>query len=108
MQAGRLRHRLTIEQRSASRDALGGQSTAWETFATVWGDAQPSRGVEFVSLRAAQSDISIKFTIRHMEGITPAMRVQWAGNPYPIVQIINVNGRDRTLELMCQGLSQET
>lgn len=108
MQAGKLRHRITIQQRATARDAIGGQSTSWETFATVWGEALPVRGREFVSLRVAQSDISVRFNVRYLAGITPAMRVQWDDNAYGIVEVINVDGRNMTLELLCRGPAQES
>jgi len=103
MEAGRLRHRITIQQKSVARGAQGGEIVTWPLFATVWADAKPMRGREYVTLRAAQSDISIKFSMRYLAGVNPAMRVIWSGSPYEILDVINVDGRGRELELMCRG-----
>jgi SPP1 family predicted phage head-tail adaptor len=104
MEAGRLRHKITIEQKQITRDAQGGEIVTWITFAAgVWTDAQPLRGREYVTLRAAQADISIRFAMRYLAGVNPAMRVIWGGNPYEIVDVIDVGGRRRELELMCRG-----
>ena len=103
MEAGRLRHRITIEQKSVQRGAQGGEVVTWTTFTTVWAAAEPMRGREYVTLRAGQADISIKFALRYLAGVNPAMRVIWNGNPYEIVDVIDVKGRRVELELMCRG-----
>ena len=106
MAAGKRRHKLTIQQRATSRDALGGQSTSWVTVSTPWAEALPIRGTNFVNLAVAGSDLTIKFVLDYLDGasITPAMRVLWNGEQHEVVgQPINVNGRNRTIELMCRG-----
>lgn len=109
MRAGRLRHRVTIEQKAVTRDSVGGQTVSWTTVAaSLPAEVEPISGREFVELRAAQADISIRFRLRYRSGITPAMRVQWDGNAYGIVEAINVRGMNRELQLMCSGPAQES
>jgi len=103
METGRLRHRITIEQKAVQRGAQGGEVVAWTTFATVWAAAEPIRGREYVTLRAGQADITIRFTVRYLAGVNPAMRVKWNGAPYEIVDVIDVKGRHIEIELMCLG-----
>lgn len=106
MQAGRLRHPLVIQQKSVTRDDHGGEVVTWTTFASVWGECRPLRGREFAALRAAQAEISTRFVIRYVAGVTPAMRVQNGSDVHDILEVIDVNGRHKELELMCRGVAQ--
>jgi len=104
MQAGRLRHRITIEQKSVQRGAQGGEVVTWTAFAAnVPAEAEPMSGREYVTLRAGQADITIRFRLRYLAGVNPAMRVNWNGDPYEIEDVIDVRGRRVQLELMCRG-----
>ena len=75
MKAGRLNRRVTIQQKSVARDALGAEVITWVDVATVWAEVSPYSGREFVALRQAQDEITTRITIRYRPGITPAMRV---------------------------------
>lgn len=104
MEAGRLRELVTIEQKSVTRDAFGAETVAWTTFAaSLPAEAQPLSGREYVAMRQAQADITIRFRLRYVAGVTPAMRVLWDSRAYDIIEAINVNARDRELELLCRG-----
>lgn len=103
MQAGRLSERITIQAKSVSRDAYGAQTVTWTTHATAWAQAEPLAGREYVAVRAAQADLSIRFRLRYVAGVTPAMRVSWNGATYDIVAAINVDARNTELELLCRG-----
>jgi SPP1 family predicted phage head-tail adaptor len=103
MQAGRLSERITIQQKTVSRDAFGAEVITWSDVATVWAEANPIAGREYVALRQAQSDISLRFRLRYLAGITTAMRVLWEGKNWNIVEAINVGARRVELELLCTG-----
>lgn len=103
MQAGRLNQKITIQAKSVTRDAFNAEVITWTTHATVWAEAVPISGREYVALRAAQSDISIRFRLRYLPGVSTAMRVLWNGQTYDIVEAINVNARNTELELLCRG-----
>lgn len=105
MRAGRLRHRITVQQQATGRDGHGGKTGPWTDFmADIPAAVEPIRGREFAALQAAQSDVSIRFRIRFTPGITAAMRVVWEGKAYEIVgPPIDLAGLHRELELMCQG-----
>lgn len=100
MNAGRLSHRITLQRRATTEDALGQPVGAWQDVATVWADAQPIRGREWFQAEAAQSSIDVRFTLRHRRDVSSGMRVFWNGRPYDIQSVIDVGGDGRTLELM--------
>ena len=48
MEAGQLRHRVTIQQATETTDGFGGVTQAWATFATVWAAVEPLTGREYL------------------------------------------------------------
>lgn len=103
MRAGRLRHSVTLQSKSVSRDAAGGESITWTTFATVWAEVQPLSGREYVAMRQAQADVAVRVRMRYVAGVNPAMRVVHGSAIYNVLEVIDVAGRQRELELMCTG-----
>ena len=101
MQAGKLRHRGTIQQATETLDAQGNATPTWSTFADRWMDIQPLTGRELWSARQVQSQVSHKIVLRHLSGVTTKMRVSVRSRTFNIESIINANERDRMLELMC-------
>jgi len=109
MRSGNLRHRITIQQKSVTRGSAGGEVIAWVNFATaIHAEAEPLVGREFVELRAAQADLSLRFRMRYMAGINPAMRVLWDDGTYNIVEVIDIKGLRRELHLMCSGAAKDS
>lgn len=103
MRAGKMREAIEIQQKSASRAADGGEVVTWSTYASTWAQVQPIGGREYAAIRQAQSDITHRFRLRYLAGVNTAMRVLFGGRPYDIVEAINVDARNRELELLCVG-----
>lgn len=99
--SGRLNQRVTLQSKAVTRDAIGTEVVSWSTVATLWAAVDPVRGREFISLRAAQSDITTRITIRYRSGVTSAMRVLHDGAEYNIREVINPRSGNESLELMC-------
>lgn len=108
MQLGRLNRRITIQQKSVSRDAYGGESITWTDVATVWAAVLPIRGREYVAIRAAGAELTTRFVIRHRDGVTPAMRVSHGGGYYNIEEVIDSEDGHRFLELMARAEAVES
>jgi SPP1 family predicted phage head-tail adaptor len=103
MRAGRMHERIDLQSKVVTRDALGAEVVTWSTVHTVNAEAQPLSGREYVAMRQAQSDISIRFRLRYLPGISTGMRVVWRLRAYDIIEAINVRARDAELELLCSG-----
>ena len=101
LSAGRLNQRVTLQAKAVTRDGMGNEVISWSDVAAVWAAVEPVRGKEFVSLRAAQSDITTRITLRYKSGLTTAMRVLHDGAIYDVREIINPRSRNESLELMC-------
>lgn len=101
--AHRLRHRVTIEQRTQTRDEFGGVVESWETVAIVPAEVWPLSGREFVAAQAEQAGVTTRITIRYQAGIEPAMRITHDGRTYNIKAVLPDSTLRRHITLMCES-----
>jgi SPP1 family predicted phage head-tail adaptor len=77
LSAGRLRHRVDIQDVTYTQDAETGEMTP--TWATVHSHIpcaiEPLSVRDYIQSRAAQSEVVARFVIRYRTGITPTMRL---------------------------------
>ncbi len=107
VRAGILRHRVTIQRATSTKDALGGDVLTWATLATVWAEVRPLSGREAIEAGRISSTANVWITIRYRDDVTPLMRVSWRGRVFEINQIENQGTADVALVLWCtevQGL----
>jgi SPP1 family predicted phage head-tail adaptor len=108
MQAGRLRHRITLQEERPTRDSYKAEVLGWVDVATVWAAVEPLRGREYFSAQQVNSEVSHRVTIRYRSGVTSAMRVLFGSRVLQIDGVINVNEQNRELQLMCiEGVSPD-
>lgn len=100
LEAGRLRHRVRIEQLEnlldSNGEAIQDENTgevarAWVEVATVWAAVEPLSAREFIQSQATQSQISARIVIRFREGLNAAMRLVHVRRSMPDV-IYNIHG----------------
>ncbi|OQB35290.1 MAG: Phage head-tail joining protein [Candidatus Latescibacteria bacterium ADurb.Bin168] len=78
MQAGKLRHRIVIQQATvAAPGTYGEQALSWSTFATVWAEVKPVSGGESFDMGQDRASVSHEIRIRYLAGVKPNMRVQF-------------------------------
>ena len=102
--AHRLRHRVTIEQKTTGADAWGQPLETWETVAIVPAEVWPLSGREYIAAQAEQAGVTTKITIRYQAGIEPAMRITHDGRTYNIKAVLPDPTARRHLTLMCESL----
>lgn len=82
--AGRLRHRVLIEQYVLALDSNGdvaqdpetGETTgSWQELATVWAAIEPLSAREFLAAQATQSQVTARIVIRHRSDLDASMRL---------------------------------
>jgi len=101
MRAGRLRHRLELQQSTETRDAYGGAILTWATTTTVSGGIEPLSGREYFSQAQTQAEARVRIVIRYYSGIDETWRVVSGGKTYVIESVVNHDERDRMITLMC-------
>jgi len=71
----------------------------------VWARVEPLSGRELFQAQQIQASINTRFTIRHITGITPKMRISYDSKNYQIESVINTNEQNREIQLMCSIMS---
>ena len=95
--AGRLRHRVRIEEQVTARDSDGIEQTDWVPVATVWASVEPLSAREFIQSGQAQSSVTAKITIR-ARSMSASMRLihqtRYGDQVYNIAGVLpdNVSG----------------
>ena len=96
--------RISIESPSQSKDASGGNVTAWGSLTgTIWAAVKNMSGNERrVTTHGGQvSEARTEFTIRYIAGITTKMRISYSGAYYNITHVNNFNEANRWLVITC-------
>lgn len=85
IEAGRLRHQVTIQRQAQTQDPQTGELTVtWEDVATVRAAVEPISAREFLAAQEPNAKITSLVTIRHLEGVDASMRVVYRGKRYNI------------------------
>ncbi|GAB3388123.1 phage head closure protein [Lysobacter fragariae] len=102
MKSGKLRHRITIQQRVETRDEFGGVSLAWQDFAVdVPADVLTGPGRELRAANAPQEEIAARINFHFLPGVTQIMRVVWDGQLFNIRSIELDRTARRETRLIC-------
>jgi SPP1 family predicted phage head-tail adaptor len=101
MEAGELRHRITVQKKVVTRDTYGAETITWTTHCKAYAAILPLVGREFLEARQTQAEMITKMRIRYQAGIEPEMRVLWGSRTYDIQSVIHVEERQREIVLMC-------
>lgn len=101
MQAGKLRHYVTVQTYTASADAYGQQSLSWGTHANWWTEKieQPSR--ELQTDGKYRNFQRVQFRGRDVSGITPDMRILDGTATYDIISIVPDPTYERQIIVQC-------
>ena len=100
MRAGRLRHRITIQNPTKQRNQVGETVLAWKDLATVWAAVEPVSGKEFFAAKQVIAEVTHKIRTRYRPGISPQSRVLFNGRTFEVNSVINRDERNRELEIM--------
>jgi len=106
LSAGGLREPLVFQRRQTQSDGMGGQDLDWVDLFSTNGDVRPLSGREALTGMQREASVSHRIFIRYRDGLLPSDRIVMRGNPMQIIAIINVEMRNRWLELQClQGVA---
>lgn len=73
--AGRLRHRVRLDQRAETRDQFGGVVVSWVPLATVWAAIEPVSVREFITSEEQNSEITARIVLRSRPGLDFTLRI---------------------------------
>lgn len=101
MQAGKLRHRVTLQEfviGSPAVNAIGEPAGAWAEWATVYAAVEPMAGRELLAAQQISAETTGRIRIRYREGVTEEMRVVFGSLIYDITGILDPE--ERHIELV--------
>lgn len=104
VKAGKLRHRVTIQQLvagSPQKTPMGAPDKQWADVATLWADVRPLQGRALFLAQQALSKVNTEIEIRYYAGVTAAMRVKHGTTYYNIEAVIDPEQRHIRLLLQC-------
>lgn len=99
MQAGKLRHKLIIQQQTPTKNEHKEDIITYTTFKEVYGDIQIGQGKEFYYASKVNAEITGAIKIRYLQGVNPTMRIQFGSRYFDILSVIDVGERTREMIL---------
>lgn len=108
MDAGRLRHRVTIQSVTETRDTTTGAiATSWADVATVWAAIEPLSGREFIAAQGAQAEIVARILIRYRDDVVAKMRVVSGSRVYNIRAVLQdkESGTEHLTLMVAEGVN---
>ena len=98
---GDLRHKIAIERETKTSDGMGGETVTWSAVFNPKVKIKPMRGNERLQAMRLEATVSHVITMRYVSGVLPSDRVNYNGRLMQIRAVINVNERNKWLELYC-------
>lgn len=100
--AGKLNQRVELQSKTVTRDAMGGESIAWTTQATIWAEVAALSGRALIAAQQAQSEVSARIIVRQSAaaGIADDWRIKHGADVYTLHAIIpSDDGVDYNLQV---------
>lgn len=96
------RHLIEIwDLETTTQNEIGEDVQVPKLYKKLWADVQPIRGKEFVESQKVSSEMKYRITTRYRKGLDTSMEVRWNNHKLNIEAIIDVSGREESMELMC-------
>lgn len=104
--AGKLRHRIQLQQPSVTRDAFQGAVDSFTTVAEVSAQVEPLGGQELFNAQAVLAESTHRVTVRYRADVAADWRVLYGSRVLNIGSVNDVGERRRELELICAEVTR--
>lgn len=97
MQAGKLRHRVSLQEPVKTQNpSTGAVVNSWQEVTKLWAEVAPLSAREFVGAQATQSQVTTRITIRFRSDVTAKHRIVYGGKMFNIEGVLadDKSGRD--------------
>jgi len=101
--AGMLREPITVQRKISVSDGMGGQAIQWLDLYTVRAHVAPLSGREALQAMQLQDVITHRVYMRYRADLKASDRLVMRGQPLQIRSLLNIEMRDRWLELACDS-----
>ena len=104
---GKMNKRITISNFTQAANTYGEPVRTWIIVGTRWAEVVPLTAKEFITAKQLASQIDIIFRIRRTPAlllIKPKMKITYNNQDYNIESAINVQNKNRVIELLCSKI----
>jgi SPP1 family predicted phage head-tail adaptor len=106
MQAGALRHRITIQKKGGGTNSWGEPDPdSWTDVVTVWANIRHQSGAESIKSDKPTSEVRASIRIRWRTGIDAGLRVVHGSKKYDIRAVLPDEVSRVHVDLVCELVS---
>ena len=102
LEAGKLNRRIDLMALSDTVDSMGQKTNELKKIATVWAEFYPIRSAEKTELNKTQGVTTYQCYIRYRNDLDTTCYINYKGEQYDIISLIDVNNDNRLLDIKCQ------
>jgi SPP1 family predicted phage head-tail adaptor len=97
MDAGRLKHEMTLEEPVETSDGAGGFTTVWTSVATLWARLEPLDPAREAWAGRDAAEQTHRITIRFRDDVKQGMRLRKSTRLFPILSVRDADETGRYL-----------
>ena len=102
LDAGALRHELSLQSRSDAPDGMGGSLATWTETAAMFGLIEPVGDQSGFGAGQTLESVTHRITIRARTGVASGMRFMRQGRAFDVLTVHNPDERGRYLICRCR------
>lgn len=107
MRAGRLRHRVTLQEQRGAQSETGAVAGRWRSVATVYAELKPLAGTEGRGSEQMVAEVTHEVRIRYRRDVRPTMRLLYGARVLDVHSVLNTDERNAELVLGCREVVGE-
>lgn len=104
MNAGTLRHRVTLQRRTVTRESYGGETVTWADVATVWARVEAIGGREYYGAGQTLAESTYTVAMRYRRDVAPSMRLVYGLWVFDVTAVIP-DAKNAMLTVGCREVS---
>lgn len=101
MRAGKLRHYVSLQEKSVTRDAFGGEVITWvDRYTNAPVSIEPLKGTNLIAAQQVHPELTAVIRLRYLPDVSPQWRVKFGTRIFSIIgpPIVSMT-RDREMLL---------
>ncbi|USK46345.1 phage head closure protein [Cytobacillus oceanisediminis] len=103
LNSGLFRNRITFLQSTSTEDELGQKEIVWAHYTNAWAMIKTVKGSEYVAAASDQAELTYRFIIHYIPGISKNMRIDFNGRIFDIIEPpINDDELDETVTILAR------
>ena len=108
MNSGKLDRLISLQSKTASKDAAGAPSLTWTTYASVWAAKAEQGSREFRAFGETLAETTALFTVRYLSTITAEHRIICDSRTFEITAPPLEQGRRESLLIQAKEVKGRT